>query len=157
VQQQPANLTDNDIGQLNPLGVNCLRGMPVYGQVVWGARTMDGADARSSQWKYVPIRRLALYIEESLFRGTQWVVFESNDEPLWAQIRMDVGVFMQTLFLQGAFQGESPAEAYFVKCSSETTTQADIDAGRVNIVVGFAPLKPAEFVVLQIQQITQQP
>jgi hypothetical protein len=102
------------------------------------------------------VRRLSLYIEESLFRGTQWVVFEPNDEPLWAQIRLNVGAFMQTLFRQGAFQGTTPQQAFFVKCSSETTTQADIDKGIVNIVVGFAPLKPAEFVVLQIQQIAQQ-
>lgn len=149
-------LTDQEIGVANPLGVNCLRGMPGVGHVVWGARTADGKDAFASQWKYVPVRRLALYIEESLFRGTQWVVFEPNDEPLWAQIRLNVGAFMQTLFRQGAFQGATPQDAYFVKCSSETTTQTDIDNGRVNIVVGFAPLKPAEFVVLQIQQISQQ-
>jgi hypothetical protein len=129
----------------------------VIGNVIWGARTLEGADVLASQWKYVPVRRLALYIEESLFRGTQWVVFEPNDEPLWAQIRLNVGAFMQGLFRQGAFQGSSPKDAYFVKCSSETTTQTDIDNGVVNIVVGFAPLKPAEFVVIQIQQIAQQP
>lgn len=151
------NLTDGEIGRLNPLGLNSLRGVPTIGNVVWGARTLEGADTLASQWKYVPVRRLALYIEESLFRGTQWVVFEPNDEPLWAQIRLNVGAFMQTLFRQGAFQGSSPRDAYFVKCSSETTTQTDIDNGRVNIIVGFAPLKPAEFVVLQIQQIAPQP
>jgi phage tail sheath protein FI len=149
-------LTDNDVGRLNPLGINSLRGLPVIGHVVWGARTLEGADVLASQWKYIPVRRLALFIEESLFRGTQWVVFEPNDEPLWAQIRLNVGAFMQTLFQQGAFQGSSPKDAYFVKCSSETTTQTDIDNGIVNIVVGFAPLKPAEFVVIQIQQITPQ-
>ena len=153
---QPAQLTDGENGLLNPLGVNCLRNFPVAGNVVWGARTLAGADALASQWKYVPVRRLALYIEESLFRGTQWVVFEPNDEPLWAQIRLNVGAFMQTLFLQGAFQGSTPRDAYFVKCSSETTTQTDIDNGIVNIIVGFAPLKPAEFVVIQIQQIAPQ-
>ena len=137
--------------------VNCLRSFPVTGNLVWGARTLAGADALASQWKYIPVRRLALYIEESLFRGTQWVVFEPNDEPLWSQIRLNVGAFMQTLFRQGAFQGSSPKEAYFVKCSSETTTQTDIDSGIVNIIVGFAPLKPAEFVVIQIQQIAPQP
>jgi phage tail sheath protein FI len=149
-------LTDGENGQLNPLGVNCLRSFPVIGRVVWGARTMRGADQLADQWKYVPVRRLALYIEESLFRGTQWVVFEPNDEPLWAQIRLNVGAFMNTLFRQGAFQGASPKDAYFVKCNSETTTQADIDNGIVNIIVGFAPLKPAEFVVIQIQQIAGQ-
>jgi phage tail sheath protein FI len=153
----PGLLTDGENGILNPLGINCLRNFPAAGNVVWGARTLAGNDALSSPWKYVPVRRLALYIEESLFRGTQWVVFEPNDEPLWAQIRLNVGGFMQTLFLQGAFQGSSAQDAYFVKCSSETTTQTDIDNGRVNIVVGFAPLKPAEFVVIQIQQISNQP
>jgi phage tail sheath protein FI len=149
-------LTDDENGRLNPIGVNCLRSFPVIGRVVWGARTMRGADQLADQWKYIPVRRLALYIEESLFRGTQWVVFEPNDEPLWSQIRLNVGGFMNTLFRQGAFQGASPKEAYFVKCSRETTTQTDIDNGVVNIVVGFAPLKPAEFVVIQIQQIAGQ-
>lgn len=153
---QPGVLTDADSGQLNPLGINCLRSLVGVGNVVWGARTLYGTDVLASQWKYVPVRRLALYIEESLFRGTQWVVFEPNDEALWSQIRLNVGSFMQTLFQQGAFQGTSPSQAYFVKCSSETTTQTDIDNGIVNIVVGFAPVKPAEFVVLQIQQISPQ-
>ena len=148
--------TDGENGDLNPLGLNCLRTFPLIGPVVWGARTLDGADALASEWKYVPIRRLALYIEESLFRGTKWVVFEPNDEPLWAQIRLNVGAFMHQLFRQGAFQGLSPKEAYFVKCDAETTTQADRDLGIVNIVVGFAPLKPAEFVIIKIQQIAGQ-
>ena len=126
---------------------------PVNGRVVWGARTLRGADQLADEYKYVPVRRTALFIEESLYRGTQWVVFEPNDEPLWAQIRLNVGAFMQGLFRQGAFQGRTPREAYFVKCDKETTTQADINLGIVNIVVGFAPLKPAEFVVIKIQQI----
>jgi phage tail sheath protein FI len=149
-------LTDAENGVLNPLGINCLRSLPVYGNVCWGARTLDGADQLASDWKYLPVRRTALYIEASLFVGTQWVVFEPNDEPLWAQIRLNVGAFMRDLFRKGAFQGSTPAAAYFVKCDSETTTQADINLGVVNIVVGFAPLKPAEFVVLQIQQIAGQ-
>ena len=99
---------------------------------------------------------MALFIEESLYRGTKWVVFEPNDEPLWAQIRLNIGAFMQTLFRQGAFQGKTPREAYFVKCDQETTTQDDINRGVVNILVGFAPLKPAEFVVIQIQQMAGQ-
>jgi uncharacterized protein len=146
-------ISDSESGVLNPHAVNCLRTLPVYGNVVWGARTMDGDNDRGSEWKYVPVRRMALFLEESLFRGTQWVVFEPNDEPLWAQIRLNLNAFMQTLFRQGAFQGASPREAYFVKCDRETTTQADIDLGIVNIHVGFAPLKPAEFVVIRIQQI----
>lgn len=146
-------MSDAENGQLNPRGVNCLRTMPVFGNIVWGARTLHGDDQRGSEWKYVPVRRMALFLEESLFRGTQWVVFEPNDEPLWAQIRLNVGAFMQGLFRQGAFQGATAKQAYFVKCDRETTTQADINLGIVNIHVGFAPLKPAEFVVLRIQQI----
>ncbi|SPF40927.1 conserved hypothetical protein [Syntrophobacter sp. SbD1] len=145
-------LTDKQNGVLNPLGVNCLRSMPA-GYLVWGARTVDGYDNSGSQWTYIPVRRMALFLEESLYRGTQWVVFEPNDEPLWAQIRMNINAFMMGLFKQGAFQGTTPDQAFFVKCDSETTTQADIDQGIVNIIVGFAPLMPAEFVVITIQQI----
>ena len=134
-----------------------IRNLPVYGTVCWGARTLFGADAQTSEWKYVPIRRTAMYIEESLVQGLRWVVFEPNDAPLWAQIRLNVGAFMQSMFRNGAFQGRTPREAYLVKCDSETTTQADIDRGIVNILVGFAPLKPAEFVVIQLQQLTQPP
>jgi phage tail sheath protein FI len=149
-------LTDGENGVLNPLAINCLRVFPVYGPVCWGARTLAGADQMADDYKYVPVRRLALYIEESLYRGTQWVVFEPNDEPLWAQIRLNVGAFMHNLFRQGAFQGQTPQEAYFVKCDKDTTTQNDINLGIVNVVVGFAPLKPAEFVIIQIQQIAGQ-
>jgi phage tail sheath protein FI len=146
-------LTDGQQGGLNPLGLNVLRNFPVFGTVVWGARTLDGADQKASEWKYIPVRRTALFIEETLFQALKWVVFEPNDEPLWSQIRLNVGAFMNDLFRQGAFQGRTPREAYFVKCDKETTTQNDINRGVVNIVVGFAPLKPAEFVVIRIQQI----
>ena len=156
VQGLTVPLTDLENGLLNPLGVNCLRSFPIIGPVVWGARTLQGADVLASQWKYVPVRRTALMIEESLYRGTNWVVFEPNDERLWGQIRLNVGAFMQTLFRQGAFQGTSASDAYFVKCDATTTTQNDIDQGVVNIIVGFAPLKPAEFVIIQIQQIAGQ-
>jgi|SRR5579864_678662 len=149
-------LTDEENGFLNPTAVNCIRNFNVYGTVVWGARTCQGNDQIGSQWKYVPVRRMALYIEESLFRALKWVVFEPNDEPLWASIRLNVGAFMQNLFRLGAFQGKTPSDAYFVKCDKETTTQNDINLGIVNIVVGFAPLKPAEFVILQIQQMAGQ-
>jgi phage tail sheath protein FI len=115
-----------------------------------------GDDRLANEWKYIPVRRTALFIEESLYRGTKWVVFEPNDEPLWAQIRLNIGAFMHNLFRQGAFQGKTPQEAYFVKCDKETTTQNDINLGIVNIVVGFAPLKPAEFVVIKLQQIAGQ-
>jgi phage tail sheath protein FI len=150
------NLTDDENGQLNPLGINCLRSFPINGTVVWGARTLRGADQMSDDYKYVPVRRTALFIEESLYRGTQWVVFEPHDEPLWAQIRLNVSVFMHNLFRQGAFQGTTPKEAYLVKCDKETTTQNDINQGIVNILVGFAPLKPAEFVITKIQQLAGQ-
>lgn len=149
-------LTDTQNGLLNPVAVNCIRNFNVYGTVVWGARTLQGNDEIGSEWKYVPVRRTALYIEESLYRGTKWAVFEPNDEPLWSQLRLNVGAFMHDLFRKGAFQGQTPKDAYFVKCDSTTTTQNDINLGIVNIVVGFAPLKPAEFVVIQIQQMAGQ-
>jgi phage tail sheath protein FI len=148
-------MTDMENGTLNPLGVNCLRSFPVYSNICWGARTLEGADLLASDWKYVPVRRTTLFLEESLYRGTKWVVFEPNDEPLWAQIRLNVGAFMQDMFRKGAFQGTTPQAAYFVKCDNETTTQQDIDNGIVNIEVGFAPLKPAEFVIIKIQQIVR--
>jgi phage tail sheath protein FI len=143
-------------GPLNQKGVNCIRSFPVYGIIAWGARTRRGADEMADEYKYIPIRRLALYLEESLYRGLKWVVFEPNDEPLWSQIRLNVGAFMQNLFRQGAFQGKTPRDAYFVKCDRETTTQAEVNLGIVNVIVGFAPLKPAEFVVIKIQQMAGQ-
>lgn len=149
-------LTDVENGSLNTQAVNCLREFKVYGDVVWGARTLQGNDQAGSQWKYVPIRRLALYLESSLYDGTQWVVFEPNDETLWGQIRLNIVSFMQGLFLQGAFQGSTPQQAYFVKCDSDNNPQASIDLGIVNILVGFAPVYPAEFVVIQIQQMAGQ-
>jgi phage tail sheath protein FI len=156
IQALAVPLTNDENGMLNPIGVNCLRTFPLVGSVVWGSRTLRGADLLADEYKYIPVRRTALFIEESLYRGTQWVVFEPNDEPLWASIRLNVGAFMHNLFRQGAFQGSTPKDAYFVKCDKDTTTQNDIDAGIVNIVVGFAPLKPAEFVVIQLQQIAGQ-
>lgn len=156
VQGLQAGLNDAENGLLNPLGINCLRAFPVYGRVVWGARTLRGADLLADEYKYIPIRRLALFIEESLFRGLKWVVFEPNDEPLWAQIRLNVGAFMHDLFRKGAFQGSTPRDAYFVKCDADTTTQNDRNLGIVNIIVGFAPLKPAEFVIIKLQQMAGQ-
>jgi len=149
-------LTDGENGGLNPLGINALRNFAVFGNISWGARTLDGADQAASEWKYIPVRRTALYIEESLYESSKWIVFEPNDEPLWAQIRLNFGAFMHSLFRQGAFQGTTPKDAYFVKCDKETTTQDDINRGIVNIIVGFAPLKPAEFVVIKIQQMAGQ-
>jgi phage tail sheath protein FI len=151
-----APLTDADSGALNPLGINAIRTFPVYGTVVWGSRTLRGADLLADDYKYIPIRRLTNYIEESLFRGTKWILFEPNDEPLWAQIRMNVEAFMADLFRRGAFQGNNPGSAYFVRCGADTTTQYDVDRGIVNIQVGFAPLKPAEFVIISLQQMAGQ-
>lgn len=148
-------LSDLENGAINPNAINAVRLFP-EGVVSWGARTMDGADAFASEYKYIPIRRLALFIEESLYRGLKWVVFEPNDVALWAQIRLNAGAFMHNLFRQGAFQGTKPSEAYFVKCDAETTTETDRNLGIVNIWIGFAPLKPAEFVILYLQQIAGQ-
>jgi phage tail sheath protein FI len=156
VQGLICTLTDAENGQLNSSGINCLRTFPVYGPVVWGARTLEGNDAGSSQWKYVSVRRFALFLEQSLYSGTQWAVFEPNGEPLWSQLRLNVGAFMLNLFRLGAFQGTTPRDAWFVKCDQETTTQNDINNGKVNIVVGFAPVKPAEFIIIQIQQVAGQ-
>ncbi len=149
-------LTDMQNGLLNQLGINCLRQFPNFGTVVWGARTIAGSDAIGSQWKYVPVRRLALFIESSLYAGTQWAVFEPNSEPLWGQVRLSIGTFMQGLFLQGAFAGTTPQQAYFVKCDDENNTDATTALGILNVTVGFAPLYPAEFVVIQIQQMMSQ-
>lgn len=137
---------------LNRQGVNVLRSLPGSGDVVWGARTLAGADQQASEWKYVPVRRTALFIEESLLKGTQWALFEPNDESLWAQIQGEVVAFMQELLHRGAFQGITAREAYFVKCDHETTTLSDIASGVFNILVGFAPLEPAEFVLVKIRQ-----
>ncbi len=147
--------SDAQNGVMNPKAVNNIRLFP-NGIVSWGGRTMDGDDGFGSEWKYIPIVRTALYIEESLYRGLKWAVFEPNDEPLWSQIRLNVGAFMHNLFRQGAFQGATPKEAYSVQCDANTTTQNDRNLGIVNIHVGFAPLKPAEFVVLHLQQLAGQ-
>jgi Bacteriophage tail sheath protein len=146
-------LTDRENGILNPFAINCIRNFPVFGTVMWGARTLRGADQLADEYKYLPVRRTALFIEESLYRGTQWVVFQPNDEPLWGLIRLNVGAFMNDLFRKGAFAGTRAQDAYFVRCDHTTTTQNDVDLGVVNIIVGFAPLKPAEFVIVQLQQI----
>jgi len=148
------NNAEND--GINTIGVNALRAFPRIGNVVWGARTLKGSDQLANEYKYIPVRRLALFIEESLFRGLKWVVFEPNDESLWAQIRLSVEAFMHHLFRQGAFQGTAPRHSYFVKCDNETTTQNDLDLGIANILVGFAPLKPAEFVMIKLPLVAGQ-
>jgi len=151
-------MSDMRQGLLNPIAVNCLRFFSGSGTVVFGARTSAGADTNTAQqqWKYVPVRRMALFLEQTLYNNLGWVVFEPNDTPLWTAIVASIEAFMLALFRQGAFQGSTPSEAFQVKCDSQTTTQADIDAGIVNIVVAFAPLKPAEFVIIQIAQLAGQ-
>jgi len=141
-------------GQLNPLGVNMLRNFPIYGTVVWGSRTMAGADQIDSEWKYVNVRRVADYIEESLHQSLKWVVFEDNEPRLWSRIRLEVTTFLAGLFSDGAFAGDTPDQAYLVACDHTTTTETDIERGIVNILVGFAPNRPAEFVILQLEQLT---
>ena len=145
-------VTDADAGALGAVGVNVLRTFPALGTVAWGAHTFAGGNATDAAFRYVSARRLSHFVELSLLEGTAWVVLEHNAAPLWAEIRQDVTAFMQSLFTSGAFQGRTPREAYFVKCDAQTTTVADISLGVVNVVVGFAPLKPAEFVILEIQQ-----
>jgi hypothetical protein len=142
-------MDDRENAVLNPLGVNCLRVLPGTGPVVWGARTLRGVDALGvSSWRYVPVRRLALYIEESVVRATQWAVFEPNDERLWEGLRLLIETFLHGLFRQGAFAGSTATQAYFVRCDATTTLPADVANGLVNVQVGFAPMKPVEFVVL---------
>lgn len=149
-------LTESENGVLNRKGINCIRVYPSPGTILWGARTLRGADEFGSEWKYVSVRRLELFIEESIRRGLQWAVFEPNDEPLWAQMRSSVDNFLLNLWRQGALLGITPKEAYFVHCGKDTTTQSDLDAGVVNIEIGFAPLKPAEFIIIRIQQMAGQ-
>jgi hypothetical protein len=143
-----AELSDVQHGNLNPIGVNVIRRFAGAGVVSFGARTITS----DAEWKYVPVRRTVILLRVSIYHGIQWAIFEPNDEPLWSQLRLNIGSFMMTLFRQGAFQGSTASQAFFVKCDAETTTQADIDLGIVNILVGFAPLKPAEFVVVKISQ-----
>jgi uncharacterized protein len=152
-----AEIDDGQNEVLEELGLNLLRSFPSYGIVIWGARTLLPPGSGDSTYKYVPVRRLSLYIESSLSSGTQWAVFEPNGPSLWASVRLSVSGFLQGLYQQGAFQGVTPDQAYFVKCDATTMTQSDIDQGILNIVVGFAPLKPAEFVLLRIQQLVKKP
>jgi phage tail sheath protein FI len=150
-----ADTTDDQQDFLNPIGVNVIRSFPASGLVVWGARTL--ATRSDPEYRYVPVRRTAIFLEQSIYAGIQWAVFEPNDEPLWASLRLNINAFMMLQFRAGAFQGKTASDAFFVQCDDKTTTQADIDAGVVNIRVGFAPLKPAEFVVLMLSQKVNQP
>jgi phage tail sheath protein FI len=150
------DMTDARQGTLNPLGVNCLRDFPGIGTVIFGARTLVTENPAFEQWRYVPVRRMALFLEQTLKANLTWVVFEPNDSPLWVAIRTSIESFMLSLFHQHAFQGDTPSQAFQVLCDSSTTTQQDIDNGIVNIIVAFAPLKPAEFVIIKIAQLAGQ-
>ncbi|NMO21847.1 phage tail sheath family protein [Pyxidicoccus fallax] len=147
------DVLDKHQDDLNPIGINALRTIPGAGMVVWGART----SRPSSEWRYVPVRRTAMFLRKSIYNGIQWAVFEPNDGPLWQALRVTITAFMETQFRNGAFAGATSREAYFVKCDSQTTTEIDQANGVVNILVGFAPLRPAEFVVVRLQQMTALP
>jgi len=149
-------MTDTRQGVLNLIGVNCIRSFPGAGTVVFGARTLVSANQALQQWKYVPVRRMALFIEQTLKTNLTWVIFEPNDDPLWVAIRISIESFMLSLFNQGAFAGTTPSDAFQVKCDSTTTTPDDQANGVVNIIVAFAPLRPAEFVVVKIAQLAGQ-
>jgi len=148
---------NDDAESLTKLGISTLRFLAGHGPVVWGARTLAGADATASEWKYVPVRRTALFLEESIDRGLRWAQFEPNGEELWAEVRASVGAFLHDLFRVGAFRGDAPDRAYFVRCDRDTVTQRDLDAGEVPVIVGFAPIRPAEFVVLRIRASARRP
>jgi uncharacterized protein len=142
-------VTSEDQAKLNPKGVNCIRFFSTEGIRVWGARTLA---ASASEWRYINVRRLFNMIEESISISTGWVVFEPNDTSLWKSIRRDVSAFLKLIWRQGALAGATPEQAFFVKCDEETNPQEEIDAGRVNILIGIAPVKPAEFVIFKIGQ-----
>jgi uncharacterized protein len=147
---------DGEQGQLNPLGVNALRRLPGFGHVVWGTRTLS--TKADPEWRYVPVRRTAIFVEQSIYNSIQWAVFEPNDHNLWASLRSNIDAFMNGLWRSGAFQGEKASDAYHVRCGlGDTMTQPDIDRGQVIVIVAFAPLKPAEFVIVRIQQKVAQP
>ena len=142
------DFSDVQQGDLNPISVNVIRQFAASGRVIWGSRTINS----DVEYKYIPVRRMAIFLRGSIYYGIQWAVFEPNDEPLWGLLRTNISSFMMNLFRRGAFQGSKASDAFFVKCDSETTTQADIDLGIVNVQIGFAPLKPAEFIIVQISQ-----
>jgi phage tail sheath protein FI len=145
------DVTKREQDMLNPKGINALRFFPGRGYRVWGARTLSS----DTSWKYINVRRLFIFVEESIDEGTQWVVFEPNDEPLWARVRQTIENFLNTVWRSGALEGTKPNEAFFVKCDRTTMTQADIDNGRLICLIGIAPVKPAEFVIFRIQQKTR--
>jgi hypothetical protein len=144
------SINDTVNGSLNILGINVIRTFPIYGTVVWGSRTLAGSDLADSAWKYVPVRRLTDYIEQSLLQSLRWAIFEPNGPSLWGTISLEVGAFMSGLYSQGAFSGATATQAYQVLCDATTTSAADMLSGIVRVQVGFQPVEPAEFVVLNI-------
>lgn len=150
VQSLVGNLSTAETEQLNAGGINCIRCFPGRGIRVWGARTLSS----DPEWKHVNVRRLLLFLEESIERGTRWAVFEPNNQTLWTNIRHAVENFLISQWRAGAFQGARQSEAFFVRCDRSTMTQADIDAGRLMLTIGVAPIKPAEFVIFRIGQKT---
>jgi phage tail sheath protein FI len=147
VQGIEQRLTQPEMRQLSSWGINPIRQMSPSQFVAWGARTLSP----DLEWQYLSVRRLALFLESSVQQGLAWVGVQPNDEPLWAHIRQTITMFLQSLFRQGAFQGRKAEEAYFVRCGQDTISSSDQTAGIVNIMMGFAPLKPAEFILLKIQ------
>jgi uncharacterized protein len=145
------DILDGHQDDLNVKGINVLRTMPAAGPVIWGTRTT----MPSTEWRYIPVRRTAMFLRKSIYEGIQWAVFEPNGDELWASLRATIGAFMEQQFRQGAFAGTKSSEAYFVKCNAETTTPEDEAAGIVNVLVGFAPRRPAEFVVVKLSQKLQ--
>jgi uncharacterized protein len=151
IARTATQIGDDEQDQLNPVGVNCLRRI-ISDTVIWGTRTL--ATKADPEWRYIPVRRTAMMIEESIYQGIQWAVFEPNDHRLWGSLRLNIETFMTGLYRAGAFQGEKASDAFFVRCGlNDTMTQGDIDAGQVIVLVGFAPVKPAEFVIVRLQQI----
>ncbi len=149
------SVTDSEQDILNPIGVNCIRKFPASGLIIWGARTMGTLS--DPEWRYIPVRRYAIYLEQSIYRGTQWAVFEPNDQRLWAALTANISDFMMGEFRQGALAGTTPQQAFAVKCDADLNPDSEVNAGRVNMEVKFAPLKPAEFVIIRISQKVQTP
>jgi len=149
------SVTDSEQDILNPIGVNCIRQFPASGIVIWGARTLGAVS--DPEWRYIPVRRYAIYLEQSIYRGTQWAVFEPNDQRLWGSLKANIEDFLMGEFRKGALAGTTPQQAFSVKCDIDLNPQSEVDAGRVNMEVKFAPLKPAEFVVIRISQKVQRP
>ena len=153
VSQLRFMISEDDVASLSSQGVNCIR--PVLDRVVvWGARTLDGRDELGSEWKYVNVRRFALFLESSIREGLTWVALEPNEEPLWTKVRQLVEQFLHGQWKHGALSGTKPDEAFFVKCDQTTMTQQDVDNGRLVCLIGIAPIKPAEFIILRIVKET---